>query len=91
MLNGQLHLEHRIKKQTNKKTEQFNCTVQCAPVAANPSETHGLPCAFITHREDLRATRSTETLLLVGKKMRGVVEKREGGRADGKQEDGEKD
>lgn len=45
-------------------------------LVANPSETHGLPCAFITHREDLRATRSAETLLLVGEKMRGDDEKR---------------
>lgn len=50
--------------------------VQCPPVPANPSETHGLPCAFITHREDLRATRSPETLLLWEEDERGCREKR---------------
>lgn len=46
---------------------------KCPPVAANPSETHGLPCAFITHREDLLVT---ETLLLWEEDERGWREKR---------------
>lgn len=63
MLNDQLHVEHKL--QNKRKT--------CPPVPANPSETHGLPCAFITHREDLRAT---ETLLLWEEDERGCREKR---------------
>lgn len=81
LLNGQLHLEHRMKRRRRRRkttTEQWYNVLQ--------SETRSLPCAFITHREDLLATRSTETLLLVGKKMRGVAEE-----AEGEQKDAEKD
>jgi len=57
-------------------------------IAAKPSETRLTLCLYHPSRGPAC---STETLLLVGKKMREVVEKREGSTADGKQEDGEKD
>lgn len=86
MLNSQLHLEHRMNKIKIKNKIKNWAMVQCLPVAANPSETRGLPCAFITHREDLRATRSTETLLLVGKRWQGLPRRQKENRKDGKKD-----